>query len=178
MQVVADAVGVSRQTVHNEFVTKQGLARALVFATTSAYLDQEEQIVRHSHDLRAALHDTVLRTLELAADDRFIKTVISADGSATFLPLYTSEGGPLITFISDRMAGAFAARWPTLEPVSLRISTEAITRQLISHIMLPTHPREQVAEQIADMYSRHLEPPTRVSESKRDPSPKAEENPS
>jgi AcrR family transcriptional regulator len=156
MQVVAAAVGVSRQTVHTEFATKRGLASALIFRATSAYLDEEERMVARSSDMTLALRDTVRFAFELATTDQLLKLVISPDARDMFLPLYTSDAAPLVAYISSRMATAFAFRWPHLDDERLRTAMTTVTRLVISHILLPLQPPGQVAHQIAEMISDYL----------------------
>src|SRR5215471_16046614 len=74
MQDVADAVGVSRQTVYNEFGDKWGLAQALN---------------RHT-DLYAAVAEAVTYTLGTAADDPLKKAILTGTGSEDLLPLMTT----------------------------------------------------------------------------------------
>lgn len=156
MQVVAEAVGVSRQTVHTEFATKRGLASALIFRATSAYLDEQERMVARSGEVSTAVRDTVRFAIARAASDQLLKLVVSAEGRDTFLPLYTNQGGPLVSYISSRMASAFAFRWPELDDERLRTATTAITRLVVSHILLPLQPPEQVATQIAEIFTTYL----------------------
>ena len=156
MQSIAEVVGVSRQTLYNEFADKHGLAQALVFDIAATYLREQEQLVERSVDVRSALRDTVCRTLELFAENELFKTVISADGSDTFLPLYTREGAPLINLVCARMTTAFARRWPSLDPERLHVGLEAMTRLVVSHIVLPLYPPAQVAENAASIFTGYL----------------------
>jgi len=161
MQVVADAVGISRQTINHEFTDKQGLARALVLALATSYMDSQQAIVQRSADVRSALHDTVAYSLELLATDGLFRTMIGADGSDTYLPLYTTEGGPLISLCSDRMTDAFVQRWPSLDAARVRIVMEMISRQVISCAVFPLHPPAQVAHDTASVFARCLDDPSR-----------------
>jgi AcrR family transcriptional regulator len=146
MQAIADMVGISRQTIYNEFGGKPGLARALVAAMTHRYIDEVEGIIDQSRELGEALRATARRTLEIFADDALFKTILAADGSGTFLPLYTSEGAPLIDLITVRMSAIVTRRFPHLDPRRMRIATEAITRLMISYVVLPMSAPEQVAD--------------------------------
>lgn len=152
MQVVADAVGISRQTINNEFVNKPGLARALVLALANSYMDSQEEIVRRSVDIRSALRDTVAYSLELLSGDELFRTMLGVGGSDTYLPLYTTEGGPLISLCTERMTTFFVQRWPMLDEASVRIVMEMISRQVISHAVLPLNPPARVAEDTASVF--------------------------
>lgn len=134
------------------------MATALVFDIAASYLREAERVIERSTDTdpRSALRDTACRTLELFAENELFKSVISADGSDTFLPLYTREGAPLISLVCAQMSEAFARRWPTLEPERLRNTAEALTRHIISHIVLPLYPPTQVADAAAAMFTDYL----------------------
>jgi AcrR family transcriptional regulator len=161
MQAIADAVGISRQTIYNEFGGKPGLARALVEAMAHRYIDEVECIVEQSDEVRGALLATVRRTLELFGDDPLFKTILASDGSATFLPLYTSEGAALVNLVTQRMSTIVVRRFPGLDPERMMIATGAITRLVISHVVLPIAPPERVAEEIAAVFTGYLSEPHR-----------------
>lgn len=156
MQAVADTVGVSRQTIYNEFTNKQGLARALVLALASAVTGDFNRIVEQSATVHAAFFDTVRHGLRYAEQNEVFRTVMTPDGGDTFLPLYTSDSGPLITLCATVAVTAFSQRWPSLDPERLRIAMEATTRHVLSHIVLPLYPVEQVAEEAASLFSSYL----------------------
>jgi AcrR family transcriptional regulator len=156
MQAVADAVGVSRQTINNEFTDKQGLARALVLTIAAAYADECELVIEQSTSLESAFRDAVHRGLELASTDQVFRAVMTPDGSDTFLPLYTSDSAPLVSLVSTRMSAALARRWPSLDPQRLRITVEATTRHVLSHIVLPLYPADRVADEAAALFTPYL----------------------
>ena len=156
MQAVAVSVGVSRQTVHNEFSSKQRLARALVLAIAARYCDSYEQIIEASPDVRSALRDTVGKGLEGVARDAVFKALLTPDGSDTFLPLYTNEAAPLVELFNTRLTTAWRKRWPGIDPERLRIVIDAGTRLVLSHILLPTSPPEQVSEEFAALFGSFL----------------------
>ena len=45
-------------------------------------------------------------------------------------------------------------RWPDLDPGEVALAAETATRLTISHLVLPLHPADRVAEQIATVVSR------------------------
>lgn len=156
MQVIADAVGVSRQTIYNEFVSKQGLAKALALTIAVRYHRETVAIIERSPDARSALRDTVQWTMDTSADDTLLKMLLGADGAETFLPLYTSEGAPVIEMAVDMTGEAFDRRFPELDPDRLTLVLETVTRYVMSHLVLRTRPTEQVAENAAAMFGDYL----------------------
>lgn len=163
MQVVADAVGVSRQTLYNEYANKQGLARALALTIADRYHRETVHIVENSADFRTAVHDTILWTMETSADDTLLKTLLGADGGETFLPLYTSEGAPVFELAVSTVGTAFQRRFPELDPERLALVLETSTRYVLSHLVLRTRPAERVARDAASLFGDYLLGPAGLS---------------
>ena len=159
MQAIADRVGVSRQTLNNEFSSKDGLAQELVLAIGSRYCDLHEQAVASASDPATAIRNAVRRGLTHAATDQTFRTVLTPDGSDTFLPLYTNEAKPLLDLFTSRLTAAWRARWPQLDPERLRIVIEAGNRLAISHVLLPDRAPEQIADEFAALFSSFLAGP-------------------
>lgn len=158
MQTVATRAGVSRQTLYNTFANKHGLARALVMRLTEQFLEGVERALTSRSEVHDQWVAAIRYTLDTAADDPLLKTVLTADGSEEFLPLLTSEAEPILAVARDRLSAALIATSPGLDPDAITVATEAATRLAISHIVLPLHPTEQAAEQIAGLVDRYLGP--------------------
>ncbi|GAA1388628.1 TetR family transcriptional regulator [Pseudonocardia kongjuensis] len=167
MQSVAAASGVSRQTLYNTFTNKHGLAQALVLRLTEQFLDGVEQALNSHVEIYDQWVAAIRYTLDAAAADPLLKAVLTADGSDELLPLLTSEAGPVIRAARNRLSAVLRATRPDLNHDDITVATEAAARLAISHIVLPLHPTEQAAEQIAQLVDRFLAPDT------RDSSPKA-----
>ncbi|HEX6469319.1 MAG TPA: TetR family transcriptional regulator [Streptosporangiaceae bacterium] len=159
MQDVADAVGVSRQTVYNEFGDKWGLAQALVLRNNDRYLDEiDEALCRHD-DLYSAVVAAVEHTLETAANDPFQKIILTGSGDPDLLPLLTTRSEPLVFSARRRILEHLVRQWPDLDTGELPEIVDAAVRLTISHIVLPTDASQTVAQQIAKMVTRYVERP-------------------
>ena len=158
MQTVAGAAGVSRQTLYNPFTNRHGLAQALVLRLTGQFLDGVERALTSHDEVYDQWVAAIRYTLDTAADDPLLKAVLTADGSEDFLPLLTSEAEPILAVARDRLSAALATARPDLDPDDITVATEAAARLAISHIVLPLHPSEQVAERIARLVDRYLGP--------------------
>lgn len=156
LQDVADRVGVSRQTLYNEFGSKRGLAAALVMRLTERFLDSVEAALAGEDDLYTAWVAAVRLTIDTAAADPLLKTLLIGHGSEELLPLLTTESEPVIQAARDRAGGYLLARWPDLHPPDVVAAAEVATRLAISHIVVPLHPAEHVADQIATVVVRFL----------------------
>ena len=88
--------------------------------------------------MTSALRDTVRFATERAASDDLLPTLICADARETFLPLYTSDGVPLVSYISSWMASAFSVRWPHLDDQRLHTAMAAVTRLVTATSCCPS----------------------------------------
>jgi AcrR family transcriptional regulator len=83
MARIAAAAGVSRQTLYNEFGTRDEFGQALVIREGSRFLDAvEEAIGQFPEDPLAALTAALERFLTLATTDPFVRLLLSDDGQA------------------------------------------------------------------------------------------------
>ncbi|MEU5882626.1 TetR family transcriptional regulator [Spirillospora sp. NPDC047279] len=160
MQDVAAAVGVSRQTVYNEFGDKWGMAQAVVLRDNERYLDGIDRVLtEHADDLYAAVAAAVRFTLGLSADDPIKKVVLTGAGGDELLPLLTTQAEPVLFTARTRIVEHARAQWPELDPAAFAEIAEAAVRLTMSHIVLPTEPPDRVADLIARMVTRYLDVP-------------------
>ena len=151
MRAVATRIGVSRQTLYNAFGDKHGLAHALIMRLVDRFLEGIDAAIARQGDLRDRLEATVRFVLESAVDEPLLRAVLTGTSSDEFLPLLTSDGGPVITRARDHVAATMSAHHPDLDPASLGRVAESITRLTISHVVLPLHPPHEVAAHLADL---------------------------
>ena len=140
MQDVADAVGVSRQTVYNEFGDKWRLAQALN---------------RHD-DLYSAVAAAVAYTLTTAADDPLKKAVLTGSGSEDLLPLMTTRAEPVLFAAKRRIVAHTLRQWPHLDEADVSDLADAVVRLTLSHVVLPMDPPDVVAARLARLVARYL----------------------
>lgn len=156
MQDVADAVGVSRQTVYNEFGDKWKLAQTLVLVHNDRYLDGVDEALSGHDDLFSAVAAAVEFTLTTAADDPFQKAILTGTGSEDLLPLLTTRAEPLVFTARSRILEHVIRQWPELENAALPEIVDTAIRLTISHVVLPTEPPDVVARRIARVVIRYL----------------------
>jgi AcrR family transcriptional regulator len=157
MADVARAVGVSRQTVYNEFSTRAGLAQALAVQEIQQFtIAVSARLHEHGGDIRAAGHAAILHTLREAAGNPLIKAILtSAPGGA-------DELLPYLTTRSDLVIGAACAvieEWaaaclPAADPATTKLAAESLVRLTVSHIMLPSDSADATADVLAEVFTR------------------------
>lgn len=105
---VAAAAGVSRQTLYNEFGSKEGLARALVRREADGYLAGVERALATHNDARDRLTATAEWTAATAKDNALVRAMLtgcwserlpsptlSAVPSSSAVPAQRRADGPL-----------------------------------------------------------------------------------
>ncbi|MCD2196237.1 TetR family transcriptional regulator [Actinomycetospora endophytica] len=151
MRAVATRIGVSRQTLYNAFGDKHGLAHALIMRLLDRFLDGVDAAIARESSLRDRWEATVRFVLEAAVSEPLLRAVLTGTSSDEFLPLLTSDGGPLVTRARDHVVASMITHHPDLDPAPLAEVAESITRLVISHVVLPLHAPQEVAGHLADL---------------------------
>ncbi|MER7544385.1 TetR family transcriptional regulator [Actinomadura sp.] len=163
MRDVAEAAGVSRQTVYNEFGDKWGLAQAVVVRDNERYLDGIDAVLSEHEDVYSAVVAAVTYTLETSADDQLKKAVLTGAGGDEMLPLLTTQAEPVLFTASARIAEHALRQWPHLDRDALTEVADAAVRLTMSHIMLPSGPPEAFAHFVARLVTRYLSVPAKTT---------------
>lgn len=158
MGSVASAIGISRQSLHAEFGTKDDLGTALVQRETSIFFDGIRELLdRHPGDLAGAVHDAGRYILDATRDNPLLQTILTrapADDDASLLPLITTRGEPLIDRGVQILGGWVGAQWPTLEPADTQLMVESVVRLALSHIVTATKSTTAAARDLARLACR------------------------
>lgn len=159
MGAVADRVGVSRQTVHHEVGTKQGLAEAMVEHELARFLAVVAgAFEQHPDDVVAGLRDAAYGVLALARDNPLLVAVVSATQGADteLLPLLTTRSESLVAAARDVVGDRLAAYPLDLAPAHLAATVDMVVRLVLSHVMQPSGTPRDTADGIAWMAARLL----------------------
>lgn len=156
MADVAADVGVSRQTLYNEFGSKDALARALLAQELETTLDGIRDRLDEHQDILAAVTHALAWALQMTSDHAALQRILSEarEGEPqTLLPLLTTRAEVAIIPAADTFETYARERWPELlgdasDPPP-RAVVESLVRLLVSHIVLPTGPPEDTAHVLA-----------------------------
>ncbi|TSD94627.1 TetR/AcrR family transcriptional regulator [Skermania sp. ID1734] len=136
ISTLARAAGVSRQTVYNEFGSRQSIAEAYVLHRMEVLLEQVCAKLT-AHD---TLEDGMRNALELffeACDEPLIQTAL--DGDRTNLIDLVRMANEIAT---DRLAAAIRDINPTISADDAIIFADTVARIAMGHAMAPTLPRD------------------------------------
>ncbi|MGX5212739.1 TetR/AcrR family transcriptional regulator [Streptomyces violaceus] len=154
---VALAAGVSRQTLYNEFGSKDGLARALVRREADGYLAGVDRALAGHSDLRDRLTATAEWTTSAARENALVRAMLtgcwserlpsptlSAVPSTSAVPAQRRADGPLpspgdlVTLIRDRAVTVLSAPGaPRSDTADLSRSCELAVRLALSCVAAP-----------------------------------------
>jgi AcrR family transcriptional regulator len=150
MADVADAAGVSRQTLYNEFGARQGLVEAYVTREIRALLDEVSATVRrHADAPHEALKSAFALFLKLASDEPVVQIVLASDGeTGEILQLLTAVAQPLGV---AEVSALIAETWPQVHPDDARLVADTLVRLAISHALYPAAAPAAVAGDIGRM---------------------------
>jgi AcrR family transcriptional regulator len=161
MARLADAVGVSRQTVYNEIGSKARLAEAMILHELERFLGLVTLAFdAHPTDLVAAIRDAACSVLEASQDNPLLHAVVSATHGADteLLPLLTTHAGALLSTSKVVVVDRVAPYDVQLSPAELDAAIDAVVRAVLSHVMQPTGTPARTADDIAWIASRVLSP--------------------
>ena len=155
---VARAAGVSRQTLYNEFGSKDALAQALAMREIQRFIDGTERALDEAHpdDPIQAVAAAALYTFEQAADNPLLKAAL-VDDTSGLLAFLTNRGEPAISAARASFENYYSTHWPHLSRAAITTAAEAITRLTVSYLVLPADvPAEVVAARLADLAQMFL----------------------
>ena len=152
MSDIAAAAGVSRQTLYNEFGNRNEFGLAFVINEGERFLDQVESAVKeHLDDPRAAIGAALELFLRTAGEDPLIRILLSDDGTGGMLPFVTTQGLPVVSWATTRLAGVIEQGWPQAPKGDVDLLAEALVRLAISYITTPSEAPETTATAMADL---------------------------
>ena len=158
MAEIAAAAGVSRQTLYNEFGTRDEFGQALVIREGGRLLDAVERAIdEHKDDPLAALTAALERFLVIAQDDSLVRVLLADDSTAGLLPLLTTQSGPLLDWASRRLADTIDAQWPGVARADLDMLADALVRLAISHVTAPREPPARTAASVTRLLAPSIE---------------------
>lgn len=159
MARLADAVGVSRQTVYNEVGTKPGLAEAMILRELDRFLGVvSDAFDAHPDDLVAAIRASAESVLTHAQGNDLLHAVVSATHGADteLLPLLTTHAESLLVAAKAVIAERIVPYSVPLDGAHVDAAIDMVVRVVLSHVMQPSGSPAETAESIAWIAARVL----------------------
>lgn len=162
MGAVAAKVGVSRQTLHSQFGTRDALGQAMILRETERFLDGViECLSRHPGALGRAVTEAVHYTLDRASTDPLLRTILTSSrgGDDSLLPLLTTRSDPVVRAASASLDDFVSEHYPDLDPARVADVIDNVVRLTVSHMVLPVEPHARVARRLGQMVLNSLRVP-------------------
>jgi len=136
MSQVAETAGVSRQTVYNEFGSRQALVEAYVTREVEDLVSEVEDAVRaNADDPGVAVQVAFGLFLKLASDEPVIRIIVADAEGGALMRLLTSLGSSVA---DDRIARLIVDVWPQVSQEDAELLADSLVRLAISHAISPT----------------------------------------
>jgi AcrR family transcriptional regulator len=147
MAQVAETAGVSRQTVYNEFGSRQALVEAYVTREIEGLVTEVEAAVRrHADDPGAAVHAAFALFLRLASDEPVIRIIVADAEGGQLVRLLTDLGRSVA---DDRIARLIMDVWPQVGAGDAELLADTLVRLAISHAVAPAADPETTTRGVA-----------------------------
>ncbi len=149
MADVAAVAGVSRQTLYNEFGSKDSLVQTLGMREGGRFLAGSLQAMEeHDGTPAEAVGAAVRWGLRTAGGNPLVRAVLT-DDAGDLLPFVTTRAQPLYESFRDGIAAFLAQHWPRLGCGEARAVADVVVRLTLSYLLLPTAPVDECAGRVA-----------------------------
>jgi AcrR family transcriptional regulator len=157
MAHIAAAAGVSRQTLYNEFGSREQFAQVLLMREATSFLAAvEEAVNQHLHDPATALAAAFDVFLTAAASNPLVSAIVNGHADE-LLALATTHGKPLVHSATERLTAVMVAGWPFVNSNDVAILSECLVRLAISYAALPAGPADTTAASVAALLAPYVE---------------------
>jgi AcrR family transcriptional regulator len=155
---VARTGGVSRQTIYNEFGSRQGLAQGYALRLADRLVDDVSRAIDgHVGEMHAAFLDGFRAFFTASAADPLVISLLSGAAKPDLLQIITTDSGPIITHCSRRLAAAFRDSWVEVEESDAAVLARAIVRLAMSYVSMPPEADHDVAADLARLMTPFAE---------------------
>ncbi len=155
---VARAAGVSRQTIYNEFGSRQGLAQGYALRLADRLVDEiDGAITGNVGDVHGAFLAGFRAFFTASAADPLVISLLSGDAKPDLLQIITTGSGPIITHCSARLTSAFMDSWVNASAEDAGVLARAIVRLAMSYVSMPPEADHDVAADLARLMTPFAE---------------------
>ena len=160
---IAEDVGVSRQTIYNEFGSKDQLGQALFEHEMAIYTAGILETTKDSVDLGEAIRASVTWILaQTRANEMVQRTLRDArsgnTATETLLPLLTVNAHRIVLPARTALTDYFESRWPSGDLERTTLLVELVIRFVISFVIAPSDLSEEtMIDTIVHMIEQSLE---------------------
>ncbi|HJT91544.1 MAG TPA: TetR family transcriptional regulator [Mycobacterium sp.] len=158
LSAVAQAAGISRQTIYNEFGSRQGLAQGYALRLADRLVDAvDDSIQGNVGDIYAAFLEGFRSFFAESAADPLVISLLTGTTKPDLLQLITTDSAPIITRCSERLTSTFMDSWVRASEEDAGVLARAIVRLCMSYVSMPPEADHDVARDLARLMSPFAE---------------------
>ncbi|HTY28986.1 MAG TPA: TetR family transcriptional regulator [Mycobacterium sp.] len=155
---VARTAGISRQTIYNEFGSRQGLAQAYAMRLADRLVGAVSGAIETNV---GRVYDAFLEGFRAffseSAADPLVISLLSGEAKPDLLQLITTDSGPIITHCSTRLTDSFVNSWVGATEEDAGVLARAIVRLAMSYVSMPPEADHDVAADLARLMTPFAE---------------------
>jgi AcrR family transcriptional regulator len=155
---VAATAGVSRQTLYNEFGSKDALAQALAMREAERFIAGTNRFLDDIHPDApvSAVAAATEWTVREASNNPLLKAVLT-DDTSELLPFLTTRGDAIIGAARANIETYWRSHWPDIAAEDVALAAEVVARLIVSYLVLPSDGPDGSAEAIGSRMSQLVE---------------------
>jgi AcrR family transcriptional regulator len=135
---VARAAGISRQTIYNEFGSRQGLAQGYALRLADRLVDAVHAAIEANvGQIYEAFLQGFRSFFSESAADPLVISLLTGVAKPDLLQIITTDSGPIITRASERLTTAFTHSWVATSDEDAGVLARAIVRLALSYVSMP-----------------------------------------
>ncbi|BDY30385.1 TetR family transcriptional regulator [Mycolicibacterium mageritense DSM 44476 = CIP 104973] len=155
---VAQAAGISRQTIYNEFGSRQGLAEGYAMRLADRLVDAVDEAINHNvGQVHAAFLEGFRAFFVESAADPLVISLLTGASKPDLLQIITTGSGPIIARCSERLTGTFQNSWMKASDEDAGVLARAIVRLAMSYVSMPPEADHDVAGDLARLMTPFAE---------------------
>ncbi len=158
MSDVSRRAGVSRQTLYNEFGSRQGLAQGYALRLALRLADSvNDAIYANVGDIHGALHQGFAAFFAESAADPMVISLLTGEAKPELMRLVTVDSALIVLPASARLTESFANSWVAASEEDAAILARSIVRLAMSYVSMPPESDHDVALDMARLLSPFVE---------------------
>ncbi len=155
---VARAAGISRQTIYNEFGSRQGLAQGYALRLADRLVDTVHAALdANVGNMYEALLQGFRDFFAESAADPLVISLLTGVAKPDLLQLITTDSAPIITQASERLTAALTQSWVATSDEDAGVLARAIVRLALSYVSMPPEADHDVAADLARLMTPFAE---------------------
>ena len=155
---VAKAAGISRQTIYNEFGSRQGLAEGYALRLADRLVDAVNKAIDGNvGNVHAAFLEGFRAFFAESAADPLVISLLTGVAKPDLLQIITTDSAPIITRASERLTATFMHSWVRASEEDAGVLARAIVRLAMSYVSMPPEATHDVARDLARLMAPFAE---------------------